>query len=153
MRSNGGENIPEQKVFMRSKLIFLAIITLVASASVFAQKTPKSESISVKLGATETAKSSRIKANLVDILEDSRCPKDVDCIWAGRIRILVTLEAKNGKSMSVEFSSDQKPSAEFAGYTITLGDIGPDHKQSEPKKESDYVASFTFEKLPKKPKK
>lgn len=134
---------------MRSKLIFLTIITLAASVSLFAQKASKGESLSVKLGATETAKVSRIKANLVDILEDSRCPEDVACVWAGRIRILVKLEAKNGKTTSVEFSSDQKPSVEFAGYTITLGTIGPDRRTGQVTK-ADYIAQFSVELIPKK---
>lgn len=150
LRSIGGEMSRKQKVIMRSMLLFLTIFTLVFTGSVFAQESSKGEKLVVKFGETKAAKTSRIKANLVEILEDSRCPEDVDCIWAGRIRILVTLEGKTGKSMSVEFSSDQKPTVEFAGYSITLGEIGPDKKQGQAVQKSDYIANFTVERLPKK---
>jgi len=39
----------------------------------------------------ETAHIGRLQVTPLDMVEDSRCPQGVQCIWAGRVRLKVTL--------------------------------------------------------------
>ena len=60
----------------------------------------------------------------LSIEEDSRCPKDVQCIWAGRIRARFSA---GGEEIELSLPGDQQvPNATIAGsYVITLVAMDP----------------------------
>ncbi|MGB1270068.1 MAG: hypothetical protein ACPG45_10045 [Flavobacteriaceae bacterium] len=52
----------------------------------------------VKVALTEKiALDERVSIELVEVLSDSRCPKNVQCIWAGEAQILVNIYKKGQK--------------------------------------------------------
>lgn len=63
--------------------------------------------------------------------EDSRCPKDVNCIWAGVAVAEVEVMGTTTRPMTLSLASiDNKgrnyhQSADFNGYTITLTEVNP----------------------------
>lgn len=65
------------------------------------------------------------------ISEDSRCPKDVNCIWAGVAVAEVEVMGTATRPMTLSLASlDNKgrnyhQSADFNGYTITLTEVNP----------------------------
>jgi len=65
------------------------------------------------------------------ISEDSRCPKDVNCIWAGVAVAEVEVMGTATRPMTLSLASlDSKgrnyhQSADFNGYTITLAEVNP----------------------------
>lgn len=52
--------------------------------------------IGVKLEQDHTITLGAISITFVKVLEDSRCPKNVNCMWAGQARVEV-LVSENGK--------------------------------------------------------
>src|SRR5690554_6743820 len=52
--------------------------------------------IGIKVPDGQTVVISGISIKFVEVLEDSRCPTDVECIWAGRARVKVSVSS-NGK--------------------------------------------------------
>ncbi len=59
------------------------------------------------------------------LLEDSRCPPDVQCIWAGNARILVTAAKAGQPPSGMEINTTLEPRAgSYPGYTVTLVDLG-----------------------------
>ena len=46
------------------------------------------------------------KVTVLRVLEDSRCPVEVDCVWAGRIKVSVKIEL-GSKTTEGELASDQ----------------------------------------------
>jgi formylmethanofuran:tetrahydromethanopterin formyltransferase len=125
---------------------------LAFAAVSFAQdgsKTASGEKVSVKYGETASTKSTRVKAKLVEIIEDSRCPEDVDCIWAGRVRIKMTVTTKKGAPVDIELSSDQQTSVDVGSYRLTLGEVGPKRRANATVTKADYVAEITIEKIKK----
>lgn len=122
------------------------------AASAFTQGSSKvaaAEKVSVKFGETVSSKSTRVKTKLVEIIEDSRCPEDVDCIWAGRVTIKVTVTIKKGTPVDIELSSDHKPSVDVGSYRLTLNEVAPKRKIGSPVTKEDYVADLTIEKIKK----
>ncbi len=108
----------------------------------------RDESISVTVGKAKTARISKISINFVSVLEDSRCPEGVDCIWAGRARIQVTLGVEAKEAKAVEFSLDgDDNSFEFSGYRVHFSSLNPKPTADGSPKQADYSASFRFEKL------
>lgn len=61
-------------------------------------ETPK---IVTKLNYGNTYKYKNVEVKFIKIVSDSRCPKDVQCVWAGKAEVLVSI-TKNAKYGSVE---------------------------------------------------
>lgn len=65
------------------------------------------------------------------ISEDSRCPKDVNCIWAGVAVAEVEVMGTATRPMTLSLASTENKgrnyhqSADFNGYTITLTEVNP----------------------------
>jgi len=75
------------------------ILFVFISLFVFSQEeTVESPKIAIKipLGETITIENHTIK--FVEVLEDSRCPENTTCIWAGRARVLVEFSEKDKDS-------------------------------------------------------
>lgn len=80
------------------KTVYIFIITFFLSFLVNAQKQdsiPTTTFIEVHL-AKKTALDEIVEVEFVKVLSDSRCPKNVQCVWAGEASILVKLY-RNGK--------------------------------------------------------
>lgn len=73
------------------------------------------------------------------VLEDSRCPTDVQCIQAGTVRISVRIGSANGTSAR-EFKIGTTVTTE--AQTITLTDVGPVKHANSTLTPGDY--RFTF---------
>ncbi len=64
------------------------------------------------------------------VVEDSRCPTQVDCVWSGRI--IIELEVRQGdeslQTIMLQTStapSEREDTAEVSGYTIFLENVAP----------------------------
>ena len=53
---------------------------------------PFGEPFSIRIGESLSVGSNELRAAFIEISEDSRCPSDVVCIWAGQVVVLVALE-------------------------------------------------------------
>lgn len=72
---------------MKFKLsLFLILYTLIGYSQELPISSPK---ILVKIPLGESILIENHTINFIKVIEDSRCPKDANCIWAGRAKILV----------------------------------------------------------------
>ena len=75
------------------------ILFLFCSSLNFAQEGPLGiPKIVVKIPLNETIHLNNVSIKFVEVLEDSRCPTYITCVWAGRARVLVELRANNKES-------------------------------------------------------
>lgn len=59
------------------------------------------------------------------LLEDSRCPEDVQCIWAGNGRILLTLTKTGNAAAGMELNTTLEPkSGRYLDYSVSLVELG-----------------------------
>lgn len=65
------------------------------------KSTKEVEKIYADLGVGELLAIGKNKVNFIRVISDSRCPKQVTCIWPGEARILIGIE-KNGKYLEKE---------------------------------------------------
>lgn len=121
---------------MKALIISLAI--LLGSTFASAQSP---EQIVVKNGQQKVTKTGPITVKFLELVEDSRCPEDVNCVWAGVARIKVRL-SKNGKTADVELNTTDKQSTIFQGHSIALKSLEP--RQSTTSKYSPSAYSATF---------
>ena len=105
------------------------------------------QQISLPAGKQKTVTRDKLKIKFVSV-EDSRCPKDVDCIWAGNAKVTIKVTNRKGESQTFDLNSNLEPkSVKFEGYEITLGSVEPYPKANAPTGPTGYTASFTVTKL------
>lgn len=81
----------------------LLLIFLFVSTVGFSQDQPIDvPMIVVKVPLGETVQFENASVKFIKVLEDSRCPKDVNCVWAGQARLLVEVTEKGKASREVE---------------------------------------------------
>ncbi|CAK8721339.1 hypothetical protein KKHLCK_10585 [Candidatus Electrothrix laxa] len=82
---------------------------------------------------------------LTSVLEDSRCPTDMQCAWEGNAEIM--LELSGGDLETVHLNTGpQFPSTEtYNGYTITLQELKPYPTEGMSIGESDYIAVLSID--------
>jgi hypothetical protein len=79
----------------------------------------------------------------VSVLEDSRCPVGVNCIWAGNAKIRIKVSNSNKESKAFELNTNLEPTdILFQDYKIHLVRIEPRPQADAPLKTEDYLATL-----------
>lgn len=105
------------------------------------------EQLKLKAGQQKTAKIGRIQVKFLELIEDSRCPADVNCVWAGIARIKVRL-SKNGKTAEFELNTNHKDKPViFQGYSVGLTALTPHPTTTSKYSQAAYIATLTVSKL------
>jgi len=97
--------------------------------------------INGKLGVA--AQGEGIKIIPLSLIADSRCPVDVECIWAGTVTIKVLVESGLGASTQ-EISIGESITTE--AETITFTSVSPSPNSTRAITSSEYVFTFTVTK-------
>ena len=77
-----------KRIFWLWLLIFPVLLT--------AQENPEVRNLSADLGIGEKLSFGKISVDFLGVISDSRCPRDVTCIWPGEAKILLGI-TENGK--------------------------------------------------------
>lgn len=106
------------------KLLFATMAIILFSGVFAAAGTQNGKQVKVLVNKPKTVNGIKIK--FIEVVDDSRCPTDTECIWAGNARIKLQL-SKNGKrSRLVELNTGQgDTSAVYEGVKIELVDLNP----------------------------
>jgi hypothetical protein len=124
------------------KLFFLSVFAFILFGTVSAVS---AKQIQVQIN-TET-KINGIRIKFIDMLEDSRCPTDTQCIWAGNAKIKIGLSNSGRSAKQVELNTGLKPqSIVFGGYEIKLIKLTPAPASNIRIRKDGYVATFSVTK-------
>jgi len=124
-------------------LILTIFATLCITAAAAAQT---SDTVTVRPGQQKTASHSRIRVKFISVTEDSRCPADVACVWAGNAKIQVKVSDRNGSKIIVMNTMGQSGD-QFGSYAITLNELTPKRRSNGNIKPKDYRATITVTRL------
>ncbi len=118
-------------------------LTLIAAAllsgCVTAQHYNNDGSIDAKLGQTVNLGGPRVTP--LKVLEDSRCPMEARCVWAGRVRLSVRITTGQGTTVQ-ELASD-KPLAVADGM-LELQGVMPARSTQRTLSPRDYRFTLKF---------
>lgn len=121
---------------MIHRSVLLAPIALIASCATTQEQFAEGPA---KLGQTVFVDGPVVRPDKV--IEDSRCPSDVQCVWAGRVRILATVITGPGpQQMELELG---KP-VHVADGMLTLSQVTPSTHSERRIEPGDYRFTFTF---------
>lgn len=77
----------------------------------------------------------------IAVIEDSRCPAAVRCIWAGRVIVGVEIGTGRGKQ---RVDMTMGTPVQVADGALTLRQVTPAKPHNRPIKPGDYRFTFTF---------
>jgi hypothetical protein len=100
---------------------------------------------SLRAGASTGVKGESIQVTFVEVTEDSRCPKDTTCAWAGEVK--TTLAARIGSEPVVQREVLEGRSMIVEPYRITVTRVLPDPLSTQKTAPGDYRISLIVVKI------
>lgn len=140
-----------EKKNMKNFIISVISLTLVFTSMIFAQNDIKNikldEEFSLAVKQKGFLKNGKLTIEFVSVLEDSRCPVDVDCVWAGNAKIQIKISKGKMAAQIFEVNTNLEPQIiNFQGYKIQLTKLLPAPKSNVDMKTVSYSASFMMRK-------
>ena len=129
------------------KGLIIGLLFVLAIGVLPAQAAGKPETLRVQVNKEKRFAKSRIFVRFVELVEDSRCPTDTNCVWAGNAKIKIRVRA-NGRSHDLTLDTNgPKQSATAEGYSIKLVSLTPTPRSDIRINRNGYVATFEAMKL------
>ena len=121
----------------------LLVLAFAGSSQVSAKQT---QDVTVKIN-TETAAKGGLKIKFASLVEDSRCPTDTNCVWAGNAKITVRV-TRNGQSKLLTLNTMERGAAPvFAGYRFKLTGLTPEPRSNIRINRNGYEATIEITKV------
>ncbi len=76
-------------------LYFLLMISVACQNNLTPERYEYGKEFELKIGEQIRIGSDRIQVEFVDVLEDSRCPSNVTCVWAGNGKVQIRFDQDN----------------------------------------------------------
>ncbi len=87
------------------KKLFFTLLFLCSALLVAQEKSAVAPQIGIKVPLGDTVILDGLHIQFMEVLEDSRCPSDVQCVWAGqaKVKVLVTRGDKTSDISEIIF--------------------------------------------------
>ncbi|MDD5288814.1 MAG: hypothetical protein PHY28_06885 [Dehalococcoidales bacterium] len=136
---------------MLKRLCFLLILVsgvVLLSGCSSASKASLGSEFTLSVGQSTRIASESMDIKFVDVIEDSRCPKGVTCIWAGQVSCAIEITKDNTENPITLTDSAGTGSSEgyiFQNYKIVCT-VSPYPEAGKPIADGDYRLSITVAK-------
>jgi hypothetical protein len=126
---------------MSSKIILAGIASVaLAGCAATAANPPQPPSGPARLGQTVYVDGPRVTP--LKVIEDSRCPMNARCVWAGRVVVRVKVQ---GGAWQRTIDLTMGEAVQVADGGLTLTSVTPDRRTDTGIKPGDYRFGFTFQ--------
>ena len=127
---------------MKQSLLVLAPLALAGCVTPGSQAPSPDASGLVYARMGETVAVGGPRVTPLALIEDSRCPQGVQCVWAGRVRIRATIS-----TLTIKLTRDLTLGEPFpvADGTLTLADVRPMRAKDAAIASADYRFGFRFD--------
>ena len=95
------------------------------------------------VGQEARIQGSPVTVRFRSVAEDSRCPSDVQCVWAGNAVVKISLSSGEGPNSESALNTTLEPKAtQYGGYTIRLVGVRPTPKSGTKIPATEYIATL-----------
>ncbi len=124
-------------------LTFILMLGFGAFVGAHAQRT---ETVRVQVNTEKRAYRSGLRIRFLEMVDDSRCPIDVDCVTAGNARIRVRVSTLR-RSKELSLNTNTRTTATFAGYRLRLTNLTPKPRSNIRINRNGYVAVISVARM------
>ncbi|HAB53126.1 MAG: hypothetical protein A2315_16405 [Ignavibacteria bacterium RIFOXYB2_FULL_35_12] len=105
------------------------------------------EEFSMRVGESAVISNYGVEIKFDSVAEDSRCPTDAMCIWAGNAVVILQLKESDRNEQSVKLNTFLNPKdVEFSDLIIELKGLSPYPQSDVIINPNDYVAKLVVKK-------
>jgi hypothetical protein len=127
----------------RMLMTLIALSVLVAAAMAGGR-----DSVSLRTGQQKRVGHGEIYVKFISVEEDSRCPENARCVWAGNAKIKVKIGFPGGTSKTVFMNTETGPKGDqIGGWAVRLESLTPMPRNGRKTPQSRYMATFTVNRL------
>jgi hypothetical protein len=129
--------------------LFAIFIGLFLSMTSYSQKGEEwqIETVTLKVGQQKTAKMSGLKVKFLGVTEDSRCPKDVDCIWAGNAKVKFRITGEDGTKDYIFNSTIGQRGDKVGVWAVSIDTLSPEPTSTRKIAANAYVVKLQIVRL------
>ncbi len=124
-------------------LIFLSFFLTLCFGGSVQSNAQNSQTARVQINSQKRLSKSRLTISFVELVEDSRCPTDTNCIWAGNAKIKIRLTKSGKPAKTVELNTNPGNTAVFGGYKFQLKALTPQPATNIRINRNGYVATIS----------
>jgi hypothetical protein len=129
---------------MRRVAVILALLALTGCSTLRPEQTKSvlaGAEVTLAVGEAVTVKGSTVKIRFVGVSEDSRCPRDVNCIWAGEAKVRLDIHVRTQTRVEIP----EGGSTVAGPYRVTLLRLEPQPVSNARTAAKDYRATLKID--------
>ena len=112
------------------KRCLAALFMLLAAGVVCGQTARVGREFELKAGRAVTLDGGALRVSFVRVSSDSRCPVDVECVWAGNAEVLLEVGGSRGRGkkslrLNTNASPERPGEARYGRYILKLTGLAP----------------------------
>jgi hypothetical protein len=129
------------------KGLIAGLMLMLAFVAIPVNAAGRTETMRVQINKEKRFPKSKVSIRFVELVEDSRCPTDTNCVWAGNAKIKVRV-SRNGRSQDLTLDTNgPHQGATAEGYSIKLVGLTPAPRSNVRINRNGYVATLEAVKL------
>ena len=106
------------------KILILTIVAIISLTTFSPAKAP--ETVKVMVGKTKVTSVGKVTIKFLAVVEDSRCPINARCVWAGNARVKLAVSVGKAAERTIELNSGVEPrTVTVYGYVFRFVDLTP----------------------------
>lgn len=141
-----------------TRILFFISLVLLIGVSIGCDESDDDSSLpalgsqfKLKIDQTTALKSDNIKVKLLNVTDDSRCPSDVVCIWAGQVNVLVNV-TKNDENLgdvtlTLGAGNPDLAVKNVGDYSVKVIEVNPYPISTHKIETSEYIVTLTVSKI------
>jgi hypothetical protein len=133
---------------MKKAISLLFLTFIFGAAQVVSAQTARE--VRLRVGQQKTVVlENKFRIKFISVMEDSRCPKDVDCVWAGNAKIKIQVSMTGGptKTFEINTTTGGPLGGQIESYSISLVSLTPDRRSNRKIRKGDYRATISVTRL------
>jgi hypothetical protein len=124
----------------------LGVVFFVSCASAMYTRQSQPQKVTLAVGQSVSVPNTPLTASFQEVVEDSRCPTGVTCIWAGDAAIRISLKTSDGSPFQYTLHTNAEPrEIEHAGYRVELAAVTPHPSGDAPPRREEYRIALVVE--------
>ena len=137
---------------MKKIVALVTLLTLNGMPAVYALNAPPiAQEFVLKPGQTIAIKQTNIKIQFDSVLNDSRCPIEVRCVWSGNAEVKLMLQRSSKQkakpTSAIVNTVNANRSIDYLGYRIQLLKLNPGRQQGKVMPQTQYEATFRVSRI------
>jgi hypothetical protein len=133
------------------RCLMATLFLLLAACAVAAQTARVGREFKLRAGRTVTLDGGSLRVRFVRVAADSRCPVDVECVWAGNAEVLFEVggrgwRGKRTLTLNTNASPERPGEGTYGRYTLKLVGLAPRPHSKGKIAASQYTATLLVSK-------